>query len=64
MDAFSGILFHMYAGDADALFFPGFSYFHIPFGTDGRLVLGDLVSFGKIRVEIILAGEQIMLTDL
>jgi len=31
--------------------------FHAPLGRQGKLVLGDLVSFGKVRVEVVFPGK-------
>ncbi|MBS1272075.1 MAG: hypothetical protein MAGBODY4_01213 [Candidatus Marinimicrobia bacterium] len=58
MDGFPGILFHVDTGNSDSIRFAV-----VQRNIDGAVVterfiiLGNLVSFGKVRIEIILPGE-------
>ena len=57
MDELAGIFFHVNAGDADALGLAVDFDFKMAVCGDGQLVLGNLIAFWQIRVEIVLAGE-------
>jgi len=58
-----GVFFEMEAGDADALLCTAVIDFDPAVGGQRQFVLGDLVAFGQIRIEIILASEARMLVD-
>ena len=65
MNTFSCIFFHVYTRDVNALFYTVFSlYVYRSSCTDGRGILRDLVSFGKIRIKIILAGILVYLANI
>ncbi len=61
----AGVLFHVDATNTDALCFARFQ-FHIQPTLDANwlFILADLVSFGQVGVEIIFAGEDVVLVDL
>ncbi len=58
MDQFAGILLHMNPGDPDG-FFPGVFCFDVQVSvfSYGSGILGDLVSFGQVRVKIVFPVE-------
>ena len=53
-----GVLFHVDARQAHALHLAIQFDVDVAAGTDGQLVLANLIAFGQIRVEVILAGED------
>ena len=57
MQKFSRIFFHMNPGDADT--FDGAVQIYIDMSTQGnrKFILGNLITFGKIRIKIIFAGK-------
>jgi hypothetical protein len=57
MEEFACVLLHMNADEADPLLLAIDLDFHISLRCQGEFVLGDLVSLGKIRVEIVFSGE-------
>jgi len=58
VDVFPGVLFHVDAGDADALGLAVHADVDVPVLADGLLELGGLVALGQVGVEIVLAGED------
>ena len=65
MEAFAGILFHVQAGDADALWAcvgVGISMYAVL--GEGLVELGDLVALGQVGIEVIFAGEDGAFADL
>ena len=63
MQVFGGVFFEMKARDADALLCTAVVDFDPATGGEGQLVLGDLVAFGQIGIEIIFAGKTRMSVD-
>ena len=57
MDEFSGILFHVNAGNPDAQGSAADVDVKITVGGDGQFILGDLVAFGQVRVKVVFARE-------
>ena len=64
MEALAGVLFHVKAGDADALGAVGRGHIDIAVLGERLVELGDLVALGQIGVEVVLAGEDGALADL
>src|SRR5690606_17797261 len=60
----AGILFHVDAGDAGALDFAAQLELQTTALGEGLLELADLVALGQIRIEVVLAREDALLTDL
>lgn len=60
MQAFAGILFQVDAVQLNIFFSARGPDMYEPAFTDRRRVLGYLVSFGKIRIEIVLTGKIII----
>ncbi len=58
VDQFTGILFEMNARDADSFLLPVDNDGKTAPQADRHIVLRDLVPLGKIRVEVVLAGED------
>ena len=63
MDVLSCIFFHMDPGDADPLHPPSLFDVDKPVFAQRMLKLGDLVSLGKVRIEIVLAGKLVPAID-
>ena len=63
VNVFSRVLFHVDAIDADAFRSHLSLDIQMPVFADGPLVLADLISLGKIRVEIIFAREDVLEID-
>ena len=57
MHKLASVLFHVDAGEADALVLTVHGDLDIAVLSDRQIVLGDLVGLGEVRVEIILAVE-------
>ena len=56
MDQFSRVIFHVKLMDTDAFFLRFFDQ-KISVSPDRGIKLGDLVAFGKIRIEIVFPVE-------
>ena len=64
MQALAGVLFHMHAGDADALAAGRALDFDVAMFRHRLVVLRDLVALGQVGIEIVLAGEDRSRVDL
>jgi hypothetical protein len=53
----SGIFFHVYTGNADAPSFAIDLDKNMPVFCNGKLILGYLVPFGEIGIEVVLPGK-------
>ena len=58
MEAFAGVLFHVQAGDADALWAGRRGDVDVAVLGDGLVELRNLVALGQVGVEVIFAGED------
>jgi len=58
MDQFSSIFFDMDSLYPDAFLDTLAEKFHFPVDTDGKIVLRNLVSFRKVRIEIVLTMKD------
>ena len=64
VDQLAGVLFHVDADDLDVAVHPFAHQVHVAAHADGTVVdghaagLGDLVTLGEVRVEVVLAREQ------
>ena len=59
MDEFAGVLFHVDPGQADASCPAAAFNLNKAVLGNGQIKLGDLVSFGQVRVEIVFAGKLV-----
>ncbi len=64
VDALAGVLFHVQAGDADALGAVRCRDLDPAMLGEGLVELGDLVALGQVGIEVIFAGEDAALADL
>ncbi|MCY1179907.1 hypothetical protein D9M73_203260 [compost metagenome] len=64
MQALAGVLFQVRAGDADALDGTGFQGdVEEALADDGMVHLAGLVALGQVRIEVVLAGEDVLPGD-
>lgn len=65
MQALAGVFFQVRAGNADTLDGAVFQGdVQVALADNRQLHLADLVTLGQVRVEVVLAGEHVVLADL
>jgi hypothetical protein len=64
MDIFPGVLFHMDTSEADPFFCSVAGDVEVSVAAKRKLVLADLVTFGKVGIEVIFSGPPAVGGDL
>lgn len=64
MDQLTGILLHVDTGEADTAALAIHFDVKMAMLADRQIKLGDLIAFGQVGVEIILAGKDVFAADL